>query len=244
MIKTATMPTRMQEKLAEVKRRKTKVDLQTAVLVGIVVFIVCMFGALAIDWAFVLFGRTIRSLLTLTTFVAAALAAIVYARRVVRYRSNWDHVAAEVDQETPVLQERWMTVANLTNNDRSTVVDGRFLDHVTQQATELETHVDPKEIVSSKWKWRAIAAIGCLVAAFIVALCCDVQRVGTLTMRFFAPTANISMTVLRNARTPSAAARNEPFSLAAEIRGRHVDEASLTVREGNEQAQSLSLIHI
>ena len=152
MIKTSTLPEPVQRKLSEVRKRKTRMDGLSAFIHGAVLFFVFMLFAMAIDWFFVLFSPTVRMILTGSTVLLALAATSASLARVVRFRRNWECVAATVDEHVPALQERWSTVTNLSETAREdSRVHPAMFQQVKKEAAQLEPQVHPQEVGASNF---------------------------------------------------------------------------------------------
>jgi len=237
------LPTVMETRLQEVRRRESSLRLMTGLLDALALFLAALFVALVLDWTFTLFSTSVRSALTNAALIVGAIGLVLLAAVPQLKRRTLPDVAAEVDRSIPDLEERWQTVAKLRTSQDPEAISGSpvFIDRVVAESVAREHLVDPQTVVSGtrlrKHQWLLAAAIGANLLLFVI----DAPAAWTLLRRFCSPSAPISLTQVAAASGDFAAARGEPIRLEAAVTRRPPEKASLFLRNSDGEIRTVAL---
>ncbi len=238
-----TIPDRVEDKLREVRGTRDRTRLIHAVVLGLLALFLAMAMAMFIDWAFTLFDTFWRSMLTLAALATAGGTLMATAVAGYYRRRELADVATDVDRSVPVIEERWSTVAELAAAplDQQRRIHTGMLNRLSEEATRLEPSVVPQEVVQKRGLRYSLTALCGVVLLLLVAFVIDWQQTSVLVQRFWAPTANISATQLTVPANQVVAARGEPLSVKANMKGRLVEEATLFLKEEGTGEQEIIL---
>src|SRR4029078_113309 len=135
-----------------------------------------------------------------------------------------DRVAAEVDRQTPKLEERWTAMTRLGDDaGKPEVVHPAMLRRLSSEAASWEPHIEPDQDVSLSTLMRAMIGLTAITAVLAVAVLLDSREVMVLARRFWLPRSSISATTLADLPGDVVIARGEPLVLNAKLQGRGVE---------------------
>ncbi|MBX3439014.1 MAG: hypothetical protein KF861_16100, partial [Planctomycetaceae bacterium] len=192
------IPESVEDKLKEVRQARDRAHLALWAVVGLLALLLVMSLAMLADWMLVLFDPRWRIALTAAALGSAAVAMLVAARVIWRRGRRLDVIAREVDQAVPRIEERWWTVAELAAAplDQQRTIHSGMLKRLERESAKWDAYVIPEEIVSLRGTLYAVIAVCGIVLAWLTACIIDWQQTKVLAQRFWAPTANISVTQL------------------------------------------------
>lgn len=229
------MPPPMAAKVHRVQVRSARVGLAAAVVGSLAALVAVMMLAMAIDWAATLYDHGLRTLLTTTALGIAAMAGAMWAARAWRRGRSVVGAATAIDGGVPQLEERWSTVAELSAPDASPqTIHPAMYRHVAGEASRLDHHVDPQQVVQLGGLERAAWALGAATLVLLLVAVFDSQRVSVLLRRFWAPGADISATQLSDVTGHVVAAKGESVTLHASLAGAPVSTATLLLETPDE----------
>ena len=224
------LPSAMEQKLRSLQRRQIAFTTVRSIAMGLGMLAVGMIVAMTIDWIFVLFRSTTRTLLTFATVgvsIAGALVALIGP-----LRSAWDirHAARWVDSQVPHLQQRWTTVASLSqSNASSTSREQLMRDQVSSEAVAMHPMVRPSKLAPFSMLLRPLIGLGGCVLALGAFMAIYPQQTSVLWNRFWSPNQNITATQLMNNTSHVLIPRGDQIDLAAGQQGIPRSRAELTV---------------
>ncbi|MEM7387362.1 MAG: hypothetical protein AAF514_20680, partial [Verrucomicrobiota bacterium] len=144
------IPEPILKKINAFHRTRKRTSLVAGLLQAGAILLVLLLVVLIVDASVVLFDQRLRWALTLST-VAGAVAVFYFAcvRPFLR-RRRVARLAREIDQAVPALEERWSTVASLSEAARQPELMGAssLIAKVQEQAADQETDVEVGSIVS------------------------------------------------------------------------------------------------
>lgn len=239
-----TIPDRVEVKLRDVRRARDRTQLIQAVLLGLCVLFITMSAAMLIDWSFTIFDTFWRSVLTVSSLAAAVMTAAASIVISLSRRRALAEVATDVDRSVPRTEERWSTVAELAAAplEEQRRIHTGMLNRLSSEAAGLDPQVVPEEVVSRRGLHWCAAGLGGIALLILLAGVMDWRQTAVLVQRFWAPTADISVTQLTVPDSQSVAARGEPLVVQATMQGRLVPEATLLLgRVGEDDAQQIAV---
>jgi hypothetical protein len=236
------LPPVLVERLDEVRRRDASLKLVAGLLDALSLFLVALFFALSIDWAFTLFSTSIRSLLTYVALGGGGAALIALAIVPRFKRRTLPELAATVDRSVPDLEERWETVTRLNSSNDPESITGSpvMFERVVAESVAQSPRVDVQQVVPAKrlrkHQGLLAAALGANVLLFLI----DPAQAWVLVKRFCSPTAPISLTQITTSGDV-AVPRGEPVRLEAAISGRTREKANVFLRDSAGKVTAVSL---
>lgn len=233
--RTFSLPGPIAEKIRLVQRRMTGVGLVTAAVAAAAVLVAAMSLAMLVDYLATLYDSAWRGALTYSALIAALATLAGWAVLAWRRASRLENVAREVDRRLPYLEERWSTIAHFAEaakkDPRSpSVVHPAMYGRVAGEAAAAEKHVAAKEVVSLGGVVKAFLALNAVTVVLVLAAVADVRQTSVLLRRFWAPSANISVTQIDAQPGDTVIGRGEPLLVTASFTGSPVDEATLFLR--------------
>lgn len=227
------IPIPVEEKLREVKVARYRARVAHALVLSLLALLLAMCAAMLIDWTFTLFDPFWRTILTLTALGTAGVTLVVSIVIGLSRGGRWEQIAAEVDRTVPQTEERWSTVAELAGAplEQQRLIHAGLMNRLSQEATKLEPEVSSDDVVSLRGVMATVLGVCALVLLLLVACLIDWQQTSVLVKRFWAPTANISMTRLESPSEDLVVARGEPVTLEATMTGRPVETATLFLQK-------------
>jgi hypothetical protein len=222
----------MESKLRTIQKRLIGRILLRALAIGASVMILLMIVCMIVDWSLMLFDPAVRMTLTTGTLLAAAIACLWVAYRPLLKAFGWTDAARRVDEETPLLEERWTTLMTFSESEVHQVdaTTRAMLQHVTSEAVTIGEIVEPKAVTRAISPRKALLSLaGCLLlcAGFLAT---NWAQTSILLRRFWNPMANITATQLESIGGNLAIPRGETVDLTAKLSGLPRDEALLTVK--------------
>ncbi|MCA9072620.1 MAG: hypothetical protein KDA84_27040, partial [Planctomycetaceae bacterium] len=227
-----TLPSSMESKLRSIRKRLIGRCLVRALAIGASVLILLMIVSMIIDWSLMLFSPVARMSLTIGSLLTAVLALLWAGYRPLSRALGWTDTAKRIDDETPLLEERWTTV--LTYSERDTGPHNStaraMLQLVTSEAVAMGELVEPRKISRTVLPRNALFTLaGCvLLCAGFLAL--NWPQTSILLQRFWNPTAKITATQLESMTGDLSVPRGETIELMANLSGLSRDEARLTIK--------------
>ena len=204
------------------------VQVACALVAAAAVLLAAMGVAMLIDWLATLYDSRWRVVLTTIAISAAACTSIGWIVVAWRRAQRLDRVAAEVDRQTPPLEERWTTMTRLGEDaTKPEVVHPAMLRRLSSEAASWEPRIEPDQVVSLSTLMRAMIGLTAVTAVLAMAVVLDSREVMVLARRFWLPGASISATKLVDVPGNLVIARGEPLALNASIDGRSVQNATL-----------------
>src|SRR5262245_15696923 len=113
------MPGAMLEKIHEVQRRQIRTSLQTGLFFGIAILIAAMLIAMAIDGWAVLYEHSLRWALTLLALTCAGVGFVIAGLVPLLRKHSMASVARQIDQTHPSLEERFLSLTELSQSHDS-----------------------------------------------------------------------------------------------------------------------------
>src|SRR4029078_12473404 len=154
-----------------------------------------------------------------------------------------DRVAAEVDRQTPKLEERWTAMTRLGEDaTKPELVHPAMLRRLSSEAASWEPHIEPDQVVSLSTLMRAMIGLTAVTAVLAIAVVLDSCEVSVLVRLFWLPGASISATKLVDVPGNLVIARGEPLTLNASINGRSVEDAPLFLQPQDKAIQTITLV--
>jgi len=237
------MPTAMLDKLHEVQRRQSRTSLKTGLFFGAAILIMAMLMAMAIDGWVVLYEQSARWTLTLLALVCAAAGFVIAGLVPLLRERSMASVARQIDQAHPSLQERFLSLTELSQSKDSPEVRGSesMIRKVAEQADQLSGAVTAETVVCLTGLARArnclAIAAGILALVFVL----DFSKAKILCERFWAPGANITLTQVSLKPGDMVIGKGEPVTFEITTAGKITDSASILFRYAGGQRDTVSL---
>jgi len=231
VLKSASLPTVMEDKLRAIRRRLIVLAAARAVAFGAAVLIGAMVVAMALDWWLTLFSTTVRVALTSASVILGVGVLLVTGAKPLIEALRFARAAADADGEVPQLEERWTTVASFAASEHlpTSATARAMLQQVTSEAVTLGQLVRPAHVAKPaalKPGMVALAGSGVLLLAF---LALNFDQTSVLLRRFWAPTANITATQLASQTGDREVPRGELLELVVGQAGVQHEVALLEV---------------
>lgn len=228
---TKSIPASIEHKLRAIQSRLVRRTVICSLAIGLSVLILAMIVCMIVDWSLMLFDPVARVSLTVASLLAAATVCLLAAYRPLSEAFGRTTAARRVDEQTPLLEERWTTVMTYSSGDRhkSDPTAQAMLQHVTSEAVVMGKLVEARAVARLVSPRKALAVLaGCalLCAAF---LSLNWAQTSILLQRFWQPLTNISATQLTSVNGDLTIPRGETVALGAKLAGLPRDEARLTV---------------
>ncbi len=199
--------------------------------------------AMLIDRLATLYDWRWRSVLTAVAVAASGATIVGWLTLAWRRGLRWERVARDVDRQLPQLEERWTTVTRLGENAANPqFVHPAMLRKVAAEASSLEPHVDPQQVVSLSALGRAMVGLSAIAAALVVAVVLDSHRTVVLLKRFWMPGASVSATELVGTPGNLVVGRGEALDLNTNIQGTPVERAVLYMQSRATPEESITLV--
>src|SRR3954464_5133345 len=239
----SAVPAAILRKLRLVQKRSMLVQVACAFVAAAAVLLVAMGVAMLIDWLAALYDFRWRVVLTTLAILAAACTSIGWIFVAWRRAKQLDRVAAEVDRQTPPLEERWTAMTRLGEDaTKPELVPPAMLRRLSSEAASWEPRIEPDQVVSLSSLMRTMIGLTAVTAVLSVAVVLDSREVSVLARRFWLPGASISATKLVDVSGNLVIARGEPLALNASIDGRLVQNAILFVQPEAKPEQTITLV--
>src|SRR4029079_7900133 len=143
------VPSAILRKLRLVQKRSMLVQVACALVAAAAVLLAAMGVAMLIDWLGTLYASRWRVILTILPISAAAFTSVGWIIMAWRRAQRLDRVAAEVDRQTPKLEERWTAMTRLGEDAaKSDLVHPAMLRRLSSEAASWEPHIEPDQVVS------------------------------------------------------------------------------------------------
>jgi hypothetical protein len=239
----SAVPAAILRKLRLVQKRSMLVQVACALVAAAAVLLAAMGVAMLIDWLATLYDSRWRVVLTTIAISAAAFTSIGWIIFAWRRAKRLDRVAADVDRQTPPLEERWTAMTRLGGDaTKPEVVHPAMLRRLSSEAASWEPRIEPDQVVSLSTLMKAMIGLTAVTAVLAVAVVLDSREVIVLARRFWLPSASISATKLVDVSGNVVIARGEPLALNASIDGRSVQNAILFLHPDAKPAQTITLV--
>ena len=237
------VPFAILRKLRLVRQRKLWVQAAGALVAALAVLLAAMAVSMLIDWLATLYDSRWRVVLTLAALSAAGLTIAGWLFVAFRRLLGLERIAGDVDRQFPQLAERWTTMTRLgANAANPEVVHPAMLRRVAAEAASWEPHVEPDAIVSLSIVTRAMIGLTAVTAMLAVAVLLDSRQTLVLMRRFWLPASSISATELVDVPGNVVVGRGEPLALAAAVKGKPVDRATLFLRSEADDSKTITLV--
>ena len=231
-----SLPSEISNRLEEVLQRDLKIRWLNGIIRGLAFAFAIMITAMIIDLMIGWLSPGARWLMTLgslgTVLTGFGLWLIIPLLR----RPNTIDIAQTIDKKNPDLEERWSTVAELSNNQDPAAVRGSeaMIDAVKDEAQKLNYHINAEKIIpdapirmATKW----LAGVAAILLAFVA---WDYPQARVLLTRFWLPSSDASLTQIDVLTKAQKVPIREALSLEAQITGRiHEDATFVTLRESS-----------
>lgn len=233
------VPSVVASKLRVVRRRGGWMRLLEGALLTATVLAAAMTLAVAVDWLVVFFEPTWRIALTavalvgpVAVFLWRCVVPLVTPRRI-------SDVALEVDRAVPVLEERWSTVAELSESRDPPAVRGAdgFIRQVAVEATRMSDVVQANQVVTPERVRRRGLELAAAIVPILAAFAVSPTTTKTLVERFWLPTRPITLTQVTAPAGDFYVPRGEAANLRAELGGRIPSTATLYLRRDRHDEQ-------
>jgi len=235
------------EKLRKVRLRKICIGLLGVTILSFALLLIGMLIAMLLD-AWTLPGNgALRPWLTLAAMLAAAAVFVVGVRRVLRGARELPWAAADVDSANPELEERWSTLTETASENLRVDKGHQGAAHpamyrkLASEAVAWAPRITPHQVVSPRTLSRSALLLLAAVVAMFALMLVDFQRATVLVRRFFAPTADITLTHFSNLPDGLVVAKGETAVLDVSLAGRVPDEAILDIRSVGGETKTHSL---
>lgn len=235
------------EKLRKVRLRKITLGLLGVALYSFAVLLLGMLLAMLLD-AWTLPGNAaLRPWLTLAVVATTAVGFAWGVRRVLRGAGELPWAAADVDHANPALEERWSTLTETASASLRVDEPHQGAAHpamyrkLASEAVAWAPRVMPQQVVSPRMLSRSALLLLGAVVVLLAALLFNFQQTSVLLRRFFAPTANITLTQIASLPGEVVVAKGETAVLEVALSGRVPDEATLEVRPTDGEIKSHTL---
>ncbi len=236
------IPGAVLEKLDSVRSRTFRVSLGTAIVAALGVLLAGMGLAMLIDWLATLYDSSWRTILTYSALAATGTTFFILIAIAWRHSRRLGRVAAQVDREVPQLEERWSTVAQLSETDHPNDVHPAMYRQVAREANQWSPRIEVQQVVPLD---RLIWALLCLTAITAVlgfAVIFDSHRTTVLLRRFWSPSSTISATEFAEVSGDAVVGRGESFEIAALVEGSPVARATLLLEPSGGDPQTITLM--
>ena len=239
----SSLPSAMEEKLAQIGQRQAAISVVRAVAIGTSVLFATMVVAMMLDWQLTLFSTAYRLALTMTSLVLSVATLLIVGIPSLIASLKQIQAAKNADAEIPQLEERWQTVVAVVNSGRqpTSLTAKAMLRQVTSEAVAIGRIVQPRRVADLKSVKNALKTSLASVVVLICFLAIDWPQTSVLLRRFVAPASNISATSLECPAGDMIVARGEFVELVAEMRGLHRSSAVLTIARADSKPETLVL---
>lgn len=212
------LPKGLAQKLRAIRRRSLAVTLGRGGILVLSALLGAMALAMALDWFFAWLHPFPRYAATLLTLALVFVLALVLRPR----RRTIIGTAREVDQSLPQLEERWSTVAELSQSQDPAEVRGSeaMIDRVASEADTASTSIRAETLVSAQPVWRAARWLAGAAAVLAILFAVNFTQASLLLQRFWMPGKNISLTQITAAPANVWVPKGEPLTLTATLKGR------------------------
>ena len=227
------VPHVVSEKIADVIQRMRGNRISAAVVLTLAAACAVLLIAISVDWAFVLFEPAQRTQLTFAALCTMGVIAFVCVGIAITRRVTALEAAHQIDEQTPVLQERWASLTEFSTTRDTPALRGSeaFIRKVADEAAQLESLVQPKQILAGRDLHVAVRCLLGVSAIWIVALMVDPGQVTVLVRRFLDPQGSISLTQLNAESGDLVGPRGSNLKLEALVTGRLQPHAELSIRK-------------
>ena len=239
------IPSEIAQGLDEVRRRDFRIRCLQGLLRGLALGLAIMLAAMLLDLVIGWLSPWARWTMTLGSLGFAVLGFSIWLVIPLIRRPSGIDIARTIDKATPNLEERWSTVAELSNNQDPENIRGSesLIRAVKEEARSLNFHVNAEKIIPDaplKLASRWLAGVCALLLVFVV---WDVAQARVLLTRFWLPSADASLTKIELLTTAQNVPLREAFKLEAKISGRiHEDATYVSMRSpGGEETLHLML---
>jgi len=229
-----SLPSEISSRLEDVRQRDLKIRWLNGIVRGLALAFAIMIAAMLIDLLIGWLSPGARWMMTLGSLAAAITGFGLWLIIPLLRRPSTVDIAQIIDEKTPHLEERWSTVAELSNNQDSAAIRGSeaMIDAVKEEAQKLNFHINAEKIVpdaplrlATKW----LAGVAAVLLAFVA---WDYPQAKVLLTRFWLPSSNASLTQIDVLTKAQKVPIREALSLEAQITGRiHEDATFVTLRE-------------
>ena len=227
------VPQVVRHKLRAVRGRKRLLSILAGTALAAALFCGLLLAAMLLDWLITPFESAPRVLMTATVLLTGTAAWILWGLRPAVRKSPLPTVAGLVDSAVPELEERWTTIADLSQTKDPPEFRGSeaLIGQVAGEAERMHELVRPQQIVNNRTLkrslWGACGAVA-LLALFWMA---DREQASVLWQRFWSPTQPISLTHVSSPTAGAVVPRHEPVTITGALEGRLRNDASIWLRD-------------
>jgi len=228
-----SVPQVVSRKLSAVRGRRRLLTFLAGTTLAAAVFCGLLLAAMLLDWLTTPFSSAPRVLLTATVLLGGAAAFLIWALRPALRRSSLPAVAGLVDEAVPELEERWTTIADLSQSNDPPEMRGSnaMLGRVADEAERMHELVRPQQIVSTRIMGRSLWALGGVVTLLAAVWLIDREQTSVLWQRFWSPTQPISLTQVTSPTAGAVVPRHESIDIVGALAGRLRDNSTIWVRD-------------
>lgn len=228
-----SVPQVVGHKLRVVRTRRRWLAVLAGTAVAAALFCGLLLAAMLLDWLITPFESAPRVLMTATVLLTGTAAWIAWGLRPAVRRSPLPSVAGLIDSAVPELEERWTTIADLSQSSDPPEMRGSsaMIDQVAGEAERMHDLVQPRQIVSGRAVSRSLCGLAAALAVLAVGWLVDREQMSVLWQRFWSPTQAISLTQVSSPTAGMVVPRHEPVEIAGQLQGRVRDSATITLRD-------------
>jgi len=226
-----TLPSAIETRLRSIRFRWRLTQATEGLLTAMVVLLAAMMVAMIVDEVFVLFDTRWRCLLTWTSLWLAAVTLLIRFIRPLVMPQRLSMVAMNVEAAVPRLEERWSTIAELSETQDPPEIRGSdaLIRRVADEAVELGPTVSMRAVVRRDRVRAWAVAMSVLLAILAVTWLAYPSHVGVLIRRFCMPRTPITQTQIASLTGNQVVCRGEPLTLEARVEGRARQKADLVI---------------
>lgn len=236
-------PASIESKLRSVRLRHAAMAAWRALAAGFAALMALMLVAMAVDWMMPFLESSVRVTMTSAALAAAAGLLLWWAVGPVKRALGWDQAADAVDDDVPQLQQRWSTVASLSQRDSAsqTPVEQAMARQVTSEAIAMERVVKPAHVAPPVSPKRSMLAVVAGVFTVVGLYAISPGQVSVLLQRFWSPHSTVTSTQVSSLTGDQLIPRGEKVELAAKLAGVLRSRAELTVRHDDGEEEVFKL---
>ncbi len=229
VIQNAVFPSVMRDKLCSVRWRQAAISAVRALVIAVSVLLTAMIVSMLVDWCFTLFDTRVRILLTMGSLSLCVIALLFTGVRPVVKAFGWTRAAGSVDEQIPLMEERWQTVASFAESGRQPVSESAraMLAQVTSEAVAMSMLVRPRQVIRSRSLRRSGSALAFVSAALFGFMLINLPQTSVLMQRFWSPTWNISATQLQSVTGDVIVPRGQSIEIVTRMNGLQRDSARM-----------------
>ena len=230
---SSSIPSEVAQRLEDVRQRDLKIRWLQGLARGFALALALLLAAMLLDLLVGWLSPWARWMMTLGSLGVAAIGFSIWLAIPLIRRPSAIDIAQTIDQATPNLEERWSTVAELSNNRDPENIRGSdsLINAVKEEARSLNFHVNAEKIIPDAPLRLASKWLGAVCAVFLVFVAWDIAQAKILLTRFLLPSADASLTKIELLTKTQNVPLRESLNLEAKISGRiHEEGTYVSVR--------------